>query len=367
MIPFVDLSYCHELIAPAIEQAIRNVLIKGIYVLGEQVSEFEKSFACYLGTQYCVSVNSGSDALYLALKALGIKEGDEVITVSHTFISTVDAILRNGAVPVLCDIEPKTYCIDVEKIKKLLTRRTKAILPVHLYGHPAEMDGLLDMSRKYGIWLIEDACQAHGATYRGQKVGTFGHMACFSFYPTKNLGALGDGGAIVTNNADLAERLYMLRNYGQKQKYHHLLQGVNSRLDELQAAILCIKLKYLDVWNKQRQASAEFYNMFFEKYQLSGVFQRSDCQHVYHLYVIQAFCRDALMEHLKQKGIQTSIHYPIAVHQQKAYQNAVFYKDLSITEKIVQNILSLPLYVGIRSEQIQEVVKEIVVCLKSAS
>ena len=243
MIPLVNLKKEYELFSAEINQKIKMVLKKGLFILDEEVKKFEDEFSNYIGTKHAISVNSGSDALFLAIKSLKIGKGDEVITVPHTFISTADSILRNGATPIFVDIEPDTYCMDVSKLEERLTDKTKAILPVHLYGHPAEMDPIYELAQEYNLFLVEDACQAHGAEYKGVKVGSLGDLGCFSFYPTKNLGAYGDGGILVTNNDDLAEKLRKLRNYGQPKKYFHDFVGFNSRLDEIQASILRVKLK----------------------------------------------------------------------------------------------------------------------------
>jgi len=353
MINFVDLKKEYAKISEEINQAMQRVLRSGWFILGEEVKKFEKDFSKYIGVKYGVGVNSGSDALFLAVKALGIGEGDEVITVSHTFISTVDAVARNGAEPVFVDVDPDTYCIDVSKIEQAITDKTKAILPVHLYGHPANMSPIMEIAKKHGFYVIEDACQAHGAEYKGKKAGSIGTVGCFSFYPVKNLGAYGDGGIIVTNDEELAEKLRMARNYGQPKKYYHNFVGVNSRLDEIQAAILRVKLKYLDKWNERRRKTAKLYNKFFEDSDVVMPAEKEYANHVYHLYVIRHKDRDKLQQHLLKKGIQTQIHYPIPVHRQKAYSDSGGDAQLPVTEKICGEILSLPIYPSLKDKELE--------------
>jgi dTDP-4-amino-4,6-dideoxygalactose transaminase len=343
MIPFINLKEEYESLSEELDLKIREVLKNGFFILGEEVKKFEEDFSNYLGTKYAISVNSGSDALFLGLKSMGIGIGDEVITVSHTFISSVDAIARNGAKPIFVDIDPDTYCIDVHQIEEKITERTKAILPVHLYGHPANMDPIQKLTKRHELFLIEDACQAHGAEYKGTKVGGIGDIGCFSFYPTKNLGACGDGGMIVTDDAELDEMLKKLRNYGQPKKYYHDFIGFNSRLDELQASILRVKLRYLDEWNKRRAKIAELYNNHLQNSNLILPVEKNHSKHVYHLYVIRSKNRDFLKNELLKRGIQTQIHYPIPVHKQKAYLNSCMNVKLSVTEEICREILSLPM------------------------
>lgn len=343
MIPFVNLKEEYQSLKSEINPKIHSILKNGYYVLGDEVEKFEEDFSNYLGAKHAISVNSGSDALFLAIKSLGIGKKDEVITVPHTFISTVDAIVRNGATPVFVDVEPDTYCINASLLEDKITKKTKAILPVHLYGHPADMDRIRELADNYGLFLIEDACQAHGAEYKGKKLGSIGDIGCFSFYPTKNLGAYGEGGMVVTDNDKLAEILRQLRNYGQSKKYYHDFPGFNSRLDELQASILRVKLKYLDEWNKRRRKVAEIYNNHLQNLNLKLPFEKKDSKHVYHLYVIRSKNRDFLKNELLKKGIQTQIHYPIPIHQQKAYLNSCKNVRLPVTEEICKEILSLPM------------------------
>ncbi|XRO75841.1 DegT/DnrJ/EryC1/StrS family aminotransferase [Methanocaldococcus sp. 28A] len=359
MISFVDLRREYQEIKKEINQVIQRVLESGWFILGKELEAFEKEFAEYLGAKHVIGVNSGSDALYLAVKALGVSKDDEVITVSHTFISTVDAITRNGAKPVFVDIDPETYTIDVSQIEKKITEKTKAIVPVHLYGHPADMDPILEIAEEYGLYVIEDASQAHGAEYKGRKVGNIGDVGCFSFYPTKNLGAYGDGGVVVTNDDELAEKLRVLRSYGSSKKYYHNLIGVNSRLDELQAAILRVKLKYLDEWNKRRRKMAKLYNKLLEDYEVITPIEKVWAKHVYHLYIIRHKERDKLQKYLSENGIQTQIHYPIPVHKQKAYVDLGINVQLPITEKISNEILSLPMHPWLKEEEVKYICETI--------
>ena len=361
MIPFVDLKREYAEIKGEINNVIQRVLERQWFILGEELERFEKEFAKYIGVKHAIGVNSGSDALYLAIKALSIGKGSEVITVSHTFISTVDAIIRNGAKPVFVDIDPETYTIDVNQIEKKITKGTKAIIPVHLYGHPADMDPIMEIAEKYGLYVIEDACQAHGAEYKGRKAGSIGYIGCFSFYPVKNLGAYGDAGMVVTNNEELAEKLRMLRNYGSPKKYHHDYTGVNSRLDEIQAAILRVKLRHLDEWNEKRRKIAKLYNELLEDSDVITPIEKEWAKHVYHLYVIRHRERNKLQRHLAENGIQTQIHYPIPVHKQRAYLNLGHTARLPVTEKICKEILSLPMHPWLKEEEIEyisEIIKE---------
>ena len=362
MIPLVDLQKEYEVLQPQIDAAIQRVLRSGRYILGYEVEEFEKQFSHYIGVKYGVGVNSGSDAIFLSLKSLGIGKQDEVITVSHTFISTVDGIVRAEASPIFVDIEPDTYCMDTTKIEEAITPRTKAIIPVHLYGHPADMKPIMELADQYNLFVIEDACQAHGAEYNGKKVGGIGDVGCFSFYPAKNLGAYGDGGIIVTNDENIAQKLKMFRNYGQSSKYHHEFIGVNSRLDEIQAAILQIKLQYLDQWNEQRRNLARLYGEGLQTADIVLPIERTDSKHIYHLYVVRVHKRDHYQKTLHRAGIQTLTHYPVPVHQQKAYS---YYKPspiLPVTEKICSTIISLPMNPFLGIHDIQTITKEIIRC-----
>ena len=363
MIPFINLKREYAEISKEITQATQRVLKRGWFILGEEVERFEDEFSNYIGTKYAIGVNSGSDALYLALQALGIGKGDEVITVSHTFISTVDAVMRNGAKPVFVDIDSDTYCMGVTKIEQLITNRTKAILPVHFYGHPADMQPIMEIARKYKLIVIEDACQAHGAEYKGNKAGSIGDIGCFSFYPVKNLGSYGDGGIAVTDDKELAIKLRMLRNYGQSKKYYHDFVGVNSRLDELQAAVLRVKLKHLNEWNEKRRKAAKIYDQLLRDAGVIIPVEKKYAKHVYHLYVIRDKKRDRLQQHLLANGIQTQIHYPIPVHKQKAYAELGHAAKLPVTERICNEILSLPMHPFFREDEIHAIVERCKECL----
>jgi len=351
-IPFFNFKREHAEIQQEISEAVERVCDSGWFVLGDEVAAFEREFSRYVGAKYGIGVNSGSDALFLALKALGIDENSEVITVSHTFVSTVDSVVRCGAKPVFVDVEPDTYCIDTAKIEEKITERTKAILPVHLYGHPAHVDQVLEIAKQYSLAVVEDACQAHGAEYNRKKVGSLGDAGCFSFYPVKNIGAYGDGGMVTTNDRSLAERVRALRNYGQSEKYHHDLIGINSRLDELQAAVLRVKLPRLDEWNQKRRRIAQLYKEILEQTDVVLPTERTYANHVYHLFVIRLAARDNCQRFLRKSGIQTQIHYPIPVHKQKAYAAFEDVKDLSVAQTICGEILSLPLYPSLTDEEV---------------
>jgi len=344
-----------------IDDAIERVLNSGQYILGPEVKEFENEFARYVGVRLGVGVSSGTDALHLALRACGIKEGDEVITVSHTAVGTVAAIELCGATPVLIDINPSSYTIDPKLIKQAVTQRTKAIIPVHLYGHPAEMTSVLDAASQHKLLVIEDCAQSHGATYKGRKTGAWGDIAAFSFYPTKNLGAIGDGGIVVTNKPAFAERVRLLREYGWEQRYISNLSGLNSRLDELQAAILRIKLRHIDEENKRRQNLAKVYDETLSGTDLILPTCSPEASHVYHQYVVRSRRRDSLREFLLERNIGTLIHYPVPIHLQPAYQGRLkCVGKMMNTEKIVKEILSLPMYPELTSEQVTQVAGTIV-------
>ncbi len=343
-----------------IDKVVSEVLRGGHYILGRETNAFETEFAQYTGTSFAVGVANGTDALALALRACGIKPGDEVITVSHTAVATVAAIELCGAVPVLVDIEPDYYTIDPQKIISAITPKTKAVVPVHLYGLPADMKAILKIARNNNLKVVEDCAQAHGAVYAGKKVGSFGDAASFSFYPTKNLGAIGDGGMVVTNSKEVAEKVKSLREYGWDEKRVSQLPGQNSRLDELQAAILRVKLRNLDNDNQQRQKLAANYNKAFAKTGLSLPQNRPECEHEYHQYVVRSDKRDQLKTFLQEKGIQAMIHYPVPVHAQPAYKNRVkIAGGLKETEKAVQEILSLPMYPQLSAKEQKTVIAEV--------
>ncbi|MBU0580469.1 MAG: DegT/DnrJ/EryC1/StrS family aminotransferase [Candidatus Margulisbacteria bacterium] len=357
MIQFVDFKAEYKIIKNEIDAAIKRVIDRQFFILGEEGEKFEKKFSEYLDVKNVIGVGSGSDALILALQSLGVGKGDEVIVPSHTFVSSVDAVRLCGATPIFCEIDESTFCIDPKDIKNKISERTKAIIPVHLYGRPAEMDQIMDIAKKNKIFVIEDACQAHGAEYKGKKVGTIGDVSCFSFYPAKNLGAYGDGGAVATNNPEIAEKISKLRNYGQSEKYYSDFLGYNSRLDEIQAAILRIKLSHLDEWNKKRNENVRLYNKFLKNSSLILPEETDDILCAYHLYVIRNPRRDSLQKYLQENDIITLIHYPVPVHMQKSYSD--YNNNLPITEKISQEILSLPLHPFLEEEDIQTVCEKI--------
>lgn len=326
----------------SIEAAIARVLHSGSYILGPETQAFESEFANFTDTAFCSGVANGTDALVLALKACGVGAGDEVITVSLTASATLSAIHQSGAAAVYVDIDPLSYVLDVEKLQQKISSRTKAIIPVHLYGHPAPIEAILEIARRHKLYVIEDCAQAHGATYDGRPVGSFGDLACFSFYPTKNLGALGDGGAVVSSNSELAERVRLLREYGWAQKFNSSVHGWNSRLDEIQAAVLRVKLQLLPQMNQARAKLADKYNTELADLDLILPEVGERCGHVYHLYVVRLDERDRLRGYLEERGIQAGVHYPIPVHQQEAYKSTA--EDLVITEAYSNEILSLPMY-----------------------
>ncbi len=355
MILFVDFKKAYEKIKEEILQTIEKVLERQWFIFGEELYQFEEEFSGYIGNKFGIGVNSGSDALLLAIMANNIGKNDEVITVSHTMTSTVDAIARCRAKPIFVDIKEDTYNIDPNQIEKKITKKTRAILLVHLYGNSVDMAPILEIANKYDLLIIEDACQAHGTEYKSTKVGSLGDIGCFSFYPSKNLGAYGDAGMLVTDNEDLAVKLRQFRNYGQNKKNYHDFIGINSRLDEIQAAILRIKLKYLDQWNDRRRRSAKLYNKFLENVDIITPVEEKFSKHTYHLYVIRSKKRGELMDILNRNGIQTHIHFPIPVHLSKAYSDYKYTYRLPITKKICDEILSLPMHPWITEEEILKI------------
>lgn len=358
-IPLVDLKAQYATIKPEIDAAIQRVVDHTAFILGKEVAEFEKNFAAFCHTKHCVGTDSGTAALHLALLICDVKPGDEVITTTHTFIATSEVISVIGARPVFADIDPRTYNIDPNAIERAITPRTRAIIPVHLYGQPAEMDPILDIARKHNLRVIEDAAQAHSAEYRGRRAGSMGDVACFSFYPGKNLGAYGDAGALVTNNAELAERARMLRDHGRRDKYKHQIVGYGYRLDALQAAILGAKLPHLDAWNARRREIADYYTEPLTNTDLVTPYVPPHIQPVYHLYVVRVPSgnRDALQQHLKERGIETGIHYPIPLHLQPVYQNLGYkFGDFPHTEKAASEVLSLPMYPELTDAQVEQIV-----------
>lgn len=359
-IPLVDLEAQHRSIEKEINQAIFGVLSSTHFILGKEVEKFEREFADFCEVKYCVGVDNGSSALELGMRALGIGKGDEVITPVNSFIASSSVISFAGALPVWVDCDLKTYDINPSQIEKKITKKTKAIMPVHLYGQVAEMDTIVKIAKKYKLFIVEDACQAHGAEYKGRKAGSFGDFAAFSFYPAKNLGAYGDGGALVTNSKKIYERVKMMRNYGQSKKYHHDFLAWNRRLDTLQAAILRVKLKYLNKWNKQRQKNAQLYQEYLINLPVTLPFREPHNEHVYHLYIITTKKRDGLQRYLKTKGIETGIHYPIPIHNQKAYRNLnTRGESFPMAKKFSQETLSLPMYPELKQSEIKYICREI--------
>jgi dTDP-4-amino-4,6-dideoxygalactose transaminase len=367
MIPFNDLRAAHASLRDEIDRAMRRVLDSGWFILGEEVRAFEAEFAAYHGVPHAVGVANGTDAIELALRAAGVGRGDEVITVSHTAVPTVCAVERAGATPVLVDVDPDTYTIDPELVAAAITPRTRAILPVHLYGHPADMPALLALAERHRLLLVEDCAQAHGARVDGRLVGTFGRAAAFSFYPTKNLGALGDGGMVLTSDAALADALRRLRNYGQVTRYEHAERGVNSRLDELQAAILRVTLPHLDANNRRRRDLARRYDeRLAEVPDVTTPRVRPGATHAYHLYVVRHPERDRLVERLSARGIGTLIHYAIPVHLQAAYRDLGYAPgSLPVTERISREIVSLPMHAGVTADMVDEIAEALRACAKT--
>ncbi|GKU80699.1 DegT/DnrJ/EryC1/StrS aminotransferase family protein [Niallia sp. NCCP-28] len=360
MIPFLDLKGINQQYSQEINEAIRRVVDSGWYILGNELECFEKEFAQYCGTSHAIGVGNGLDALTLILKAYGIGEKDEVIVPANTYIATILAISANHAIPVLVEPDINSYNIDPQKIEQKITKRTKAIMAVHLYGQSANMDAISSIANKYGLKIIEDSAQAHGALYKGKKTGNLGDAAGFSFYPGKNLGALGDGGAITTNDDIIADKLRAWRNYGSYQKYKNLFKGVNSRLDEIQAAILRVKLKYLDAENEKRRKIAEYYyeNICNSKLILPGVENKDRFSHVWHLFVVRVNDREDFQQYLHKNGIQTVIHYPVPPHKQKAYEEWNN-KCLNIAEHIHDTVISLPISPNLAYKDVEKVIEVI--------
>ena len=355
-IPLVDLQAQYQSIKGEVQTAIQRVLDSGQFILGKEVDAFEEEFARYSGVRYAVTVNSGTAALYLTLLALGIGPGDEVITVSQTFVATIEAIIWAGAKPVFVDINEETYTMDPLQIESVITQKTKALLPVHLYGHPTEMDPILEIAKKHHLLVVEDACQAHGALYQGKRVGSLGKAACFSFYPGKNLGAYGEGGAITTDDEELATRLKKLRNHGGLKKYSHEMVGTNARLEALQAAILRAKLPHLDRWNELRRQHARRYRSLLDGLDLRLPVEAPYAKSVFHLYVIRTPERDRLNTVLNERGIGSLIHYPQPNHLLPCYRSLGYGEgSLPVTEKVCKEVLSLPLYPELTDAQIGEV------------
>jgi dTDP-4-amino-4,6-dideoxygalactose transaminase len=378
-IPFLDLKTQFRAIEHEVLPMVKEAMENAAFIGGAQVSGFETEFATFCESKHCVGVNSGTDALRFALMATGVGPGDEVITVPHTFIATAEAISQVGARPVFVDIDPKTYNMDPNRLEDYLSKRLeksttsdrpratssqpqpKAVIPVHLYGQPADMDPILEIAKKRNLIVIEDACQAHGSQYKGKRAGSMGTIGCFSFYPGKNLGAYGEGGAVVTQNEEIANKIRMIRDHGQAKKYYHDMEGYNGRLDAIQAGVLRIKLKRLGGWNESRRQNAQYYNELLSPIKGVTVPQEADgCRHVYHLYVILVDDRGGLQKYLNDKGVGTGLHYPVPLHLQKAYSNHGYKEgDFPVTESVAKRLLSLPMFPELTKSQIEYVAQNI--------
>jgi dTDP-4-amino-4,6-dideoxygalactose transaminase len=357
-IPFIDLKLQHAALRTELDGAIKEVIDSGAFAGGPFVEKFEEDFAAYCGSRYAIGVGSGTEALWLSLLACGVGPGDEVITVANTFMATAEAIIYCGARPVFVDVNESTYTMDPAGLEDAHGPRTKAIIPVHLFGQPADMDPILEFARKHSLFVIEDAAQAHGAQYNGRTAGALGDAGCFSFYPSKNLGALGEAGAIVTNDAELQEKLRILRDHGQVRKYRHDAIGWNCRMDGIQAAVLGVKLRYLESGNSLRRAHALQYNRAFDEIgEVVTPLEASYARHVYHVYAVRVQERDVVMRALKERGIQFAVHYPVPIHLQKAYQD-LGYKtgSLPVSEQIAREFISLPMFPELTEAQINRVV-----------
>jgi len=359
-IPLVDLKAQYLSIKDEIDRAIARVIESSSFILGEEVSSFEKAFAALCRARYAIGVSSGTSALHLALLACEVGPGDEVITTPFTFISTAEVIVQVGARPVFVDIHPGTYNLDPSCLEETITERTRAIIPVHLYGQPADMDSIMEVAVRHGLKVIEDACQAHGAEYKGRRVGSIGDVACFSFYPSKNLGAYGDGGMLVSNSEEIAERVRTLRDHGRKEKYEHGVIGYGYRLDALQAAILKAKLVHLERWNERRRQNAETYRRLLAGLRLVLPEEPSYSRSVYHLFVVRCQRRDDLFTYLASKGIHAGIHYPLPLHLQPCFASLGYRKgDFTKAEEAAEEVLSLPMYPELTEEQMGQVAEAI--------
>ncbi|MBN9332095.1 DegT/DnrJ/EryC1/StrS aminotransferase family protein [Devosia sp.] len=360
MIPFLDIKAQYATIQPSLEAAALKVLRSGRYVLGEEVAALETEFAEYCGTSHAIAVNTGTSALHLSLIAAGVGPGDEVITTPFTFVATAAAIRYIGARPVFVDIDPVTFTIDPSKIEAAITPRTKAIVPVHLYGQMADMDAIILMAARHGLAVIEDACQAHGATYQGQRAGSLGLSGCFSFYPGKNLGACGEGGMIVTNDDEQAHKMRMLRDWGQDRRYHHVLEGYNYRMDAIQGALLRVKLRHLEDWTEARRARARLYTQQLAGAPVEVPREARGRRHVWHVFAIRSRDRDQLQKYLLAEGVETGLHYPVPVHLQPSYSDLGHGPgDFPEAEAAANSVLSLPLYPELSLRDV-EIVSELV-------
>jgi dTDP-4-amino-4,6-dideoxygalactose transaminase len=356
----LDLNAQYKTIEEEVNKAIKEVLESSTFIMGPNVKKFEEEIADFTGVNYGIAVGNGTDALMIALRALGIGQGDEVITTPFTFFASAETTSVLGATPVFADILPDTLCIDPESIEKCITDKTKAIIPVHIFGQMCDMDRIMDIAKKYNLYVIEDACQAIGAEYKGKRAGSIGHMGTYSFFPTKNLGAYGDAGMIVTNDEELAKTAKLLRAHGSHVKYHHSVIGHNSRLDEIQAAILRVKFKYIENWNNERKSKANIYNDLLKGLDVITPVELPENKHVYHMYVVQSYKRDEIINYLKENGVSTGIYYPVPVHLQEVYKS-LDYKlgDLPVSEDACNKTFALPLYPEISEEQQRYVVDQV--------
>jgi dTDP-4-amino-4,6-dideoxygalactose transaminase len=368
MIPFVDLKAQYHSIKDEVDTAIFGVLESSQFVLGKEVAAFEEEFAGYCKTKYAIGVNSGTSALHLALLAAGIGPGDEVITVPFTFVATVAAIGYTGARPVFVDIDPRSFTMDPSQIEARITERTKAILPVHLYGQSADMDRIQEIAERHGLLVIEDAAQAHGAEYKSKRVGGIGDLGCFSFYPGKNLGAYGEGGAVVTNNPDYVRTIHMLRDWGAERKYQHVLKGYNYRMEGFQGAILRVKLRHLDSWTEARRAIAAYYGELLNGSNVQTPIEMPYARHVYHIYAIRTLQRTVMQQTLQSQGVQTGIHYPFPVHLLPAYSDLGYREgDFPQSEQAANEVLSLPIFAELSEVQIQAICEAVIGGVKEVS
>lgn len=357
MIPCADLKAQYHTMQAEIDAAIRHTLETSQFILGQEVAAFEEEYAAFCQAAYAVGVNSGTSALHLALLAARVGPGDEVITVPFTFVATVAAIEYAGARPVFVDIEPITYTMDTGEIEAAITERTKAIVPVHLYGQPADMDSIMEIAARRNLVVIEDAAQAHASEYKQRRVGSIGDLGCFSFYPGKNLGAYGEGGAVITNNKDYAKTIRMLRDWGQEKRYHHVLKGYNYRMEGLQGAILRVKLRHLEAWTEARRSHARLYGHLLADSGIQTPAARADSRHVYHVYAVRTPNRDAVQKGLAERGIQSAVHYPVPIHLLDAWRDLGYAKgDFPVAEQMAQEELSLPMYPELTDVQIERIV-----------
>jgi dTDP-4-amino-4,6-dideoxygalactose transaminase len=360
LVPFLDLKAQYHQLKPEIDAAVLRAIESTHYVLGPEVAAFEKRFADYCGIDHCLAVNSGTSALHLALLAAGVGPGDEVITVSMTFVATTAAVLYSGARPVFVDVDPVTWTMDPALIEAAITPRTKAIMPVHLHGLMADMDPIMEIARRHGLAVIEDAAQAHGAEYKGRRAGSIGDLGCFSFYPGKNLGAYGEGGAVVTSQPELARKVALLRDWGPESKYNHVVAGYNYRMDGVQGAVLNVKMNHIEAWTEARRALARDYDRRLAELSTIRPQPPSHCRHVYHVYALCLPRRDETSSALQRAGIATGIHYPMPVHLQKAYAGLGYGSgDFPVSERLARQFLSLPIYPELQPEQVIEVVAQL--------